>query len=79
MDICLIDSAEGTQLCPESIHGMLWLQTHFVNDHWDAIASKKVILSTTDAQDLTEDAQRAGLSINHLPSLAVRRKFQKNN
>ena len=75
MDIWLIDTQEGTQLRPESIHGMLWLQTHFEDAHWDAIASKQVILSSLDAKNLTDDAKEAGLSINYLPSLSIPRKF----
>ena len=75
MDIWLIDTKEGTELRPESIHGMLWLQTHFENAHWEAIASKKVRLSFEDAKNLLEDAKEASLSINHLPSLSITRKL----
>ena len=75
MDIWLIDTAEGTQLRPESVHGMLWLQTHFEEAHWEAIASKIVILPIEDAQALSNDAKKAGLSINYLPSIAITRKF----
>ena len=75
MDICLIDTAEGTQLRPESVHGMLWLQTHFENAHWEAIASKQVLLPIEDAQALSDDANKAGLSINYLPSLSITQKF----
>ena len=75
MDIWLIDIPEGTQLRPESVHGMLWLQTHFEDTHWEAIASRKVILPTKDAKELSHDANKAGLKINYLPSLSITRKF----
>jgi hypothetical protein len=75
MDIWLIKTSEGTQLRPESIHGMLWLQTHFEEAHWGSIAAKQVILPFEDAQSLSDDAREAGLSINYLPSLAITRKF----
>ncbi len=75
MDICLINTKEGTHLRPESVHGMLWLQTHFEDEHWEAIASKSVRLTSADAKQLGNDAQEAGLRINHLPSLAITQKF----
>tara|TARA_B100000029_G_scaffold466852_1_gene502697 strand:- start:377 stop:604 length:228 start_codon:yes stop_codon:yes gene_type:complete len=75
MDICLIDTPEGTQLRPESVFGMLWLQTHFAEAHWAALASKNVILSRGDSQALSDDAKKAGLSINYLPSIAITGKF----
>ena len=75
MDICLIGSATGTHLRPESVHGMLWLQTHFEDTHWQAIASKKVMLPFQDAQCLSNDAKEAGLGINYLPSLSITSKF----
>ena len=74
MDIWLIDTGEGTLLRPESVHGMLWIQTHFECKHWDAIASKAVRLPIEDAKNLSEDAKEAGLSINHVPSLSITQK-----
>ncbi len=74
MDIWLINTAEGTLLRPESIHGMLWLQTHFEDSHWEAIASKEVRLPLEDAKNLSNDAKQAGLRINHVPSLSITRK-----
>ena len=75
MDIWLIDTEEGTLLRPESVHGMLWLQTHFEDSHWEAIASKAVRLPIEDAKTLSDDAKEAGLSINHVPSLSITGKF----
>ena len=75
MDICLLDTAEGTQVRPESVHGMLWLQTHFEDVYWESIASKKVILPIEDAQALSEDANNAGIRINYLPSFSISEKI----
>ena len=74
MDIWLIDTEEGTQLRPESVHGMLWLQTHFEDEHWESLASKEVRLTSEDARILSYDAKEAGLRINHVPSLSITRK-----
>ncbi len=75
MDIWLIDTEEGTHLRPETILGMLWLQTHFEDIHWEAIASKQVRLPLEDAKALSNDAKEAGLSINRLPALSISGKF----
>ena len=75
MDIWLIDTAEGTQLRPESVHGMLWLQTHFEDAHWEAIASKEVRLSKKDAEFLSNDAEEAGIKINRVPALSTSQIF----
>ena len=75
MDILLIDKKEGKLLRPASIYGMLWLQTHFEDVHWDAIASNQVILSTNDADTLSADAESAGLTINCLKALSKATKL----
>ena len=69
MDISLSDKGNGTQLEPKSVHGILWLQTHFESNHWEAIAKGKVIIPPKDAQMLSEDAIFAGLNINFINSL----------
>ncbi len=74
MDIWLVETAEGTQLRPESVHGMLWLQTHFEDNYWESLASKDVFLTREDAKDLSDDARKAGLGINYLPALSISRK-----
>ena len=75
MDICLIDTDAGTELHPKSVHGMLWLQTHFEGTHWEAIALKKVTLPFEDSKALSADAQQAGLSINYIRSISITQKF----
>ena len=74
MDISLSENRNGTKLEPISVHGILWLQTHFEDAHWGALASKQVRIPTQDAKMLSIDASEAGLIINYLPSLSIARK-----
>ena len=53
-----------------SVHGMLWLQTHFESNHWEAIASEQVTLNKSNAAMLAQDAKEAGLIINSVPEIA---------
>ena len=69
MDISLCDKRNGTQIEPTSVHGILWLQTHFESDNWESICNGLVIIPTQDAEMLGEDAQKAGLNINFINSL----------
>ena len=75
MDMWLIGTDQGTQVRPISIHGMLWLQTHFEDSHWDALAASQVRLPIEDADALSKDAKEAGLILNHLSSLSIQAKF----
>tara|TARA_Y100001968_G_scaffold121340_1_gene110425 strand:+ start:3102 stop:3329 length:228 start_codon:yes stop_codon:yes gene_type:complete len=70
MDINLSDQRNGLQILPKSVHGILWLQTHFESEHWDAICNGLVIIPIKDAEMLGEDAQKAGLSVNFINSLS---------
>lgn len=56
-------SEEIVYLKAISIHGMLWLQTHFHDDSWDAIAEGKVGLDYKSADKLSQDANMAGLLV----------------
>ena len=69
MDISLSYEQNGTQIEPKSVHGILWLQTHFESDHWESISNGLVIIPTKDAEMLSNDAQKAGLNINFINSL----------
>ena len=69
MDISLSIKQNGTQIEPKSVHGILWLQTHFESNHWDSISNGLVIIPTKDAEMLDEDAQKAGLNVNFINSL----------
>tara|TARA_B100001996_G_scaffold218957_1_gene168340 strand:- start:1004 stop:1231 length:228 start_codon:yes stop_codon:yes gene_type:complete len=70
MDIRLSDKNNGTQIEPTSIHGILWLQTHFKSAHWESLSNGLVIIPTKDAQMLREDATKAGININFINSLS---------
>tara|TARA_B100001778_G_scaffold141520_1_gene116207 strand:- start:241 stop:492 length:252 start_codon:yes stop_codon:yes gene_type:complete len=65
MDICLanIDNNLNKSLKPTSVIGMLWLQTHFDNDKWEALSKNEVIISEENSKLLIEDATSAGLNI----------------
>ena len=69
MDICLSGKRNGTQIEPKSVHGILWLQTHFESEHWESISDGLVIIPTKDAEMLGEDAKKAGLNLNFSNSL----------
>ncbi len=64
MDLWLVSSSDKTHIRPTSIHGMLWLQTHFENIHWEAIASHSIFLDKSNAKILVNDAKQAGLIIH---------------
>ena len=81
MDICLItiDNKLNKSLQPNSAIGMLWLQTHFENDQWEALSNSKVIISEENSQLLVEDAINAGLDIKCFSDISMMDVFQKNN
>ena len=70
MDIRLSDKKNGTKIEPTSIHGILWLQTHFKSAHWELLSDGLVIIPTKDAQMLGEDAAKAGINVNFINSLS---------
>ena len=70
MDISLSEKRNGTQIEAGSVHGILWLQTHFESKYWESISNGLVIIPTKDSEMLSEDAQNAGLSINFINSLS---------
>ena len=70
MDISLSNKRNGTQIEPKSVHGMLWLQTHFESIHWETISNGLVIIPSKDVQFLLEDATKAGINVNFINSLS---------
>ena len=58
---------------------MLWLQTHFENDKWEALSSSTVIISEENSQLLIEDATNAGLDIKCFSDISMLDVFPKNN
>tara|TARA_Y100001968_G_C18793634_1_gene452375 strand:+ start:305 stop:532 length:228 start_codon:yes stop_codon:yes gene_type:complete len=69
MDISLSEKRNGTQIEPSSIHGILWLQTHFESEHWESLSHSLVIIPTKDAQMLCEDAAKGGINVSFINSL----------
>ena len=81
MDICLItiDKNFNKSIQPKSVIGMLWLQTHFENNQWEALSNSTVIISEENSQLLIEDATNAGLDIKCFSDISMMDVFPKNN
>ena len=81
MDICLItiDNKLNKSIEPQSAIGMLWLQTHFENDQWEALSNSTVIISEENSKLLIKDATNAGLNIKCISDISILDVLQKNN
>ena len=81
MDICLvnIDNNLNKSLRPTSVIGMLWLQTHFENDKWEALSNNEVIISKENSKLLVKDAISAGLNIESFSEVSMLDVLQKKN
>ena len=81
MDICLInrDNNSTKSIQPTSVLGMLWLQTHFESDKWEALSNNSVLISQENSKLLIEDATSAGLNIKLYSGVSKVDVFQKNN
>ena len=81
MDICLItiDKNSYKSIQPKTAVGMLWLQTHFENNQWDALSNSTVIISDENSKLLIEDATNAGINIKSFADISMLDVFQKNN
>ena len=81
MDICLIniDNKFNKSLKPTSVIGMLWLQTHFENDKWEALSNNEVIISKENSKLLVKDAISAGLNIESFSEVSMLDVLQKKN
>ena len=81
MDICFIniDNNLNKSLKATSVIGMLWLQTHFDNDHWVALSNDSVIISEKNSKLLIKDATSAGLSIKSFSDISVMDVLKKKN
>ena len=81
MDICLVnvDNNLNKSLHPTSIIGMLWLQTHFENDQWEALSNNEVIISQENSKLLIKDVTSAGLKIQSVSEVSILDVFQKKN
>jgi hypothetical protein len=54
---------ESVRVQPKSVHGMLWLQTHFDDDTWHMLSMGAVGINTYDAINLSQDASQSGLHV----------------
>ncbi len=81
MDICLvdIDNNSNKSLRPTSVIGMLWLQTHFEDNQWEALSNNQVIISKENSKLLVNDAISAGLKIKSISGVSMLDVFQKKN
>ena len=81
MDICLvdIDNNSNKSLKPTSVIGMLWLQTHFEDNQWEALSNNQVIISKENSKLLINDAIIAGLNIKSFSGVSILDVFQKKN
>ena len=81
MDICLtnVDNKFNKSLKPTSVHGMLWLQTHFEDDQWEALSENRVIISEADSKLLSKDANLAGIKIELMSDISVVDVLPKTN
>ena len=81
MDICLvnIDNNSNKSLKPTSVLGMLWLQTHFEDNQWEALSNNKVIISNENSKLLVKDANSAGLNIKSFSGVSMLDVLQKKN
>ena len=75
MDLCLYEKRNGTQIEPSSVHGILWLQTHFESEYWESLSDCVVIIPHKDALMLVEDAKNAGINVSFIKSLSKLDKF----
>ena len=63
VDLQLVVIKGKVFVVPQSVLGLLWLQTHFKDEHWDSLASGSVIINREDAGMLVIDAQSAELIV----------------
>ena len=68
VDLLLAPMESTNRLVPASAMGMLWLQTHFEDVHWDELSRGLVSLSPSCSESLIADALEAGLKVNRIPS-----------
>ena len=53
-----------TQLVPNSVHAVFWLQIHFPKTEWDALLNSQAAFEEGCMINLVADARRAGLNVD---------------
>lgn len=56
-------SDTSVRVQPRSIHGMLWLQTHFEDSAWEFLQMGAIGITSDDAVNLSQDAELGGLRV----------------
>ena len=81
MDIYLtkVDNNSNKSLTPTSVHGILWLQTHFENSEWEALSENRVLISEADSHELIKDAKSAGIEIESISEVSILDVLSKIN
>ena len=64
-DLRLVDTLDKMWVVPQTILGVLWLQTHFSEDHWDDLTNGSVVLKPHNASMLVIDAESGGLTVRY--------------
>ena len=72
MDICLLKTKEFTQIKIRSVHGMLWMQTHFEESHWEFIANDQITIPNIEMKELIIDAEEAGINLNYVSEISTK-------
>jgi hypothetical protein len=70
MDLTLACLGTTYRLMPHSALGMLWLQTHFEDEHWELLSFGGIQLEADCADELCSDATEAGVAISRLAAAA---------
>ena len=60
------DAAGLYRLSVQSIHGALWVQTHFPCQEWGTLLEGEASFGNDCINMMLEDASAAGLSVEHL-------------
>ena len=65
MDLQLVDVIDKVFVVPQSIVGVLWLQTHFPPSDWDELTKGAVVVKHENARAMLIDARSAGLIVKN--------------
>lgn len=63
VDLAVAVVDRDARLVPLSVHGLLWLQTHFDASEWESVCSGQARLHTEGLSSLCRDARNAGLQV----------------
>ena len=58
-----VDAPGLGRLSVASVHGALWLQTHFPEEEWNTLLAGQACFGMDCLSDLLDDARSAGLQV----------------